>query len=329
SNDPAAGLVNKLREDGWHALRTEGRRPTVMARLAAGLLLTDRRDVPGRELFNRGRAALVAGKHGGKMLPGDGGRAVDGWIGTLALALAARQLGEGALARELARGVAPRLYLGQGSDIEAGFWLLAASVYGVFGVHGPRAVEVEVNGKLHRLKLHRGVASLRLPKRRVRVSLKSSRPVLVRLEARYVRPVATTDEAVVSARIEGHAGAVGDTAALEAVVKNASHTAVARPVVEIMLPASARLSASAVSSMAHATGVDRIERPDARGLLRIHLTSLEAKQELRLPLPVRWIGAGKVRGLSTIAYDADKPWRISSRPSRAIDLKARPKETWR
>jgi hypothetical protein len=247
----------------------------------------------------------------------------------VALALAARQLGESALAKELARGVAPRLYLGQGSDAEAGFWLLAASVYGVFGVHGPREVEVEVNGKPQRLKLQRGVASLSLPRRRVRVSFKSSRPVLARLEARYVRPVAKTDGAVVFASIEGHAGAVGDTAALEAVVENRSEAAVARPVVEIMLPAPASLSASAVSSMARAAGVKRIERPDAQGLLRIHLTPLEAKQQRRLPLPVRWIGAGKVRGLSTNAYDADKPWHISSRPSRTIVLKARPKETWR
>jgi hypothetical protein len=326
---PVVSLVSAIRKDGWHALMTERSRPTVMARLAAGLLLADRRDVPGRELFNRGRAALVDGAHGGKVLPGDEGRAVDGWIGTLALALAARQLGENALARELTRGVAPRLYLAMGSDVEAGFWLLAASVYGVFGVHGPRTVEVEVNGKPQRLKLHRGVATLRLPRRRVRVSLKSSRPVLARLEARYVRPVAKTDAAAVSARMAGHAGAVGDTAALEVVVENRSEAAIARPVVEIMLPASAGLSASALSSMAGTAGVKRIERPDAQGLLRIHLTPLEAKQQRRLPLPVRWIGAGEVHGLSTTSYDADRPWRISSRPSRAIKLKARPKETWR
>ena len=329
ADDPVAGLVNELREDGWHAVRTERSRPTVMARLAAGLLLTDRRDVPGRELFNRARAALVDGAHGGKVLPGDGGRAVDGWIGTLALALAARQLGEGALAAELARGVAPRLYLAQGGEAEAGFWLLAASVYGVFGVHGPRAVELQIDGEPRRLELRRGVASLALPGRRVRLSLRSSRPVLARLEARYVRPVAKTDGAVISARIEGHAGAVGDTAALEAVVENSSPAAVDRPVVEIMLPAPASLDPAALSSIEGAAGVARVERPDAQGMLRIHLRPLEAKQRRRLPLPLRWVGAGKVRGLSTVTYDADRPWRISSRPGRTLELRARPKETWR
>ena len=91
----------------------------------------------------------------------------------------------------------------------------------------------------------------------------------------------------------------------------------------------AKLSAAAISNMARGAGVMRIEPPDAQGLLRIHLMPLEAIQQRRLPLPVRWIAAGKVRGLSTPAYDADKPWRISSRPSRDITLTARPKETWR
>lgn len=328
AGDPVASLVSKLRKDGWHAPGTEKSRPTVMARLAAGLLLADQRDVPGRELFNRGRAALVEGKHGGAVLPGEKGRAVDGWIGTVALAIAARQLGEVALARELARGIAPRLYLGMGGDVEAGFWLLAASVYGVFGVNGPRAVEVEVNGKPRRLVLRNGVASLRLPGRRARVSLKSSRPVLARLEARYVLPVARAHGAAISARIVGHAGFVGDTAAFEVVVENRATGSVARPVIEIMLPSPAALSESAIASMTRTAGVKRIERPDSQGLLRIHLTSLDAKQKRRLPLPVRWIGAGKFRGLSTTAHDADRPWRISSTPSRAIELSARPKETW-
>jgi hypothetical protein len=329
ADDPVAGLVSELRRDGWHALTTERSRPTVMARLAAGLLLADRRDVPGRELFNRARAALIDGAHGGKVLPGEEGRAVDGWIGALALALAARQLGEDALAGQLARGVAPRLYLGLGSDAEAGFWLLAASVYGVFGVHGPRAVEVELDGKRRRLALRRGVASLALPGRSVRVSLGSSRPVLARLEARYVRPVRKASAAPLTARIQGHAGSVGDTAALELLVENRSgESTVARPVVEVMLPAAAGLSAAAISGMESDAGVERIERPDPQGLLRIHLTPLGPKEQLRLPLPVRWIGAGRVRGLSTAAYDADRPWRISSTPSRLIELRARPKETW-
>ena len=328
AGDPVASLVSKLRKDGWHAPGTERSRPTVMARLAAGLLLADRRDVPGRELFNRGRAALVAGEHGGKVLPGDGGHTMDGWIGTVALALAARQLGEGALARELVRGIVPRLYLGLGGDVEAGFWLLAASVYGVFGVHGPRAVEVQVNGKPQLLTLQNGVATLSLPGRHARVSLHSKRPVLARLEARYVRVVAKTAGAALSARMEGHAGSVGDTAALEVVVENTSAALVARPVVEIMLPAPAALSVAAAASMARTAGVERIERPDSQGLLRIHLTPLKAKQERRLPLPVRWVGAGTFRGLSITVHDADRPWRISSRPSRAVELRVRPKETW-
>ena len=88
------------------------------------------------------------------------------------------------------------------------------------------------------------------------------------------------------------------------------------------------LPASAISGMALTAGVKRIQRPDAQGLLRIQLTPLGPGQKLRLPIPVRWIGAGKVRGLSITVYDADSPWRISSMPSRTVELSTRPEETW-
>ena len=130
-----------------------------MARLAAGLLLSDRRDAIGRELFERARATLRADAQGGRILPQEDS-AVDAWIGTAALAVAARQLGEDAIAEELARGIARHLYLGLGNDAEASFWLLAASAYGVFGVATPEDVEVAVDGKKHRLKLTQGSAAL-------------------------------------------------------------------------------------------------------------------------------------------------------------------------
>jgi len=132
-----------------------------------------------------------------------------------------------------------------------------------------------------------------------------------------------------AASLEGHAGYMGDTAALEVVVRNTSTDVVARPVLEIMLPSAGVLPASARRTITAASGVARIEPPDAQGLLRIHLAPIEAAQDRRLPLPIRWIGGGEVKGLSVVVFDADQPWRISSSPSRAVDLQARPKETWR
>jgi hypothetical protein len=326
--DPVAALVGALREDGWHAPLTEKNRPTVMARMAAGLLLADRRDVPGRELFNRARAALIKGEHGGKVLAGEDDRALDGWIGTVALAIAARQLGEDALADQLTRGLAPRLYLGMEGGFEAGFWLLAASAYGVFGIDGPSAVALKVNGGSKQLDLEQGVATLVLPDGKVKVDLDSSAPVVARLEARYVRPVAEAKHAPLSGAIEGHVGHVGDTAALEVTVRSRSKEVVARPVLEIMLPSAAVLPKSAQSALSAADGVAAVEPPDGQGLLRIYLTPLDPLQQRRLPLPLRWIGRGRVEGLSIVLFDADQPWMISSTPSRTTELSARPEESW-
>jgi hypothetical protein len=184
--DPIAELVRELRKDGWFAIKTERSRPAVMARLAAGLLLANRRDVPGRALFDEARKALVKSKRGGKVLLGETGRAVDGWIGTAALAIAARQLGQDTLAKELARGLAPRLYVAHG-NAEAGFWLLAASVYGALGAHGstsrlegaagPGTIEVELDGARRQLALKRGSVTLALSRRRLGLVVRSKRPV--------------------------------------------------------------------------------------------------------------------------------------------------------
>ncbi len=165
SDDPVTALVNRLRNEGWHAPRTEKSRPTLMARLAAGLLLADSEDMAGRKLFDLARAELEPGAHGGKTLVGEKGSEVDAWIGTLALAIAARQLGEESILKELVGSVARRSYLGMQGSVEPAFWLLAASAYGVFGVEKATEVSVSVEGKSHRLTFRRGVAKLSLPKK--------------------------------------------------------------------------------------------------------------------------------------------------------------------
>lgn len=328
SGDPISALVSRIREDGWHAPVTEKSRPTVMARMAAGLLLADRRDVPGRELFERARAALTAGDHRGKRLPGEEERAVDGWIGTVALAIAARQLGHDKLAEQLVREIAPRLYLGLEGGREAEFWLLAASVYGVFGIERPDRVTVKINGKEQQLALDHGVATLPLPGGKQSIEIESDRPVLARVEARYVRPVVGTGKSPLAASLDGHAGYVGDTAALEAVVKNGSKRTIARPVLEILLPSAGVLPRSALATIAAAAGVVRVDAPDAQGLLHLELAPIEPLQELRLPLPIRWIARGKVEGLSMAVFDADQPWRVSSTPAVVEELSERPEEKW-
>ncbi len=329
SEDPVASLVNKLRNDGWHAPRTEKSRPTVMARLAAGLLLADPEDMPGRELFDRATKKLGDGKHGGLTLSGEDGSEIDGWIGTVALAIAARQLGERKILAKLVGSIAPRSYLAMRGGVEPAFWLLAASAYGIFGIEKSTGGSVAINGKRHNLRFVNGLARFSLPNKSTKVVLNSAFPVLARLEARYIRPVNALSASSLRARIGGEVGHSGDTAALEIVVKNSSDKTVKHPVVEVILPSAAALSEPALDAIRSAAGVSRVEAPDRAGLLRIHLTALGAKRDLRVSLPVQWIGEGKVRGLAVTTYNASTPWLISSTPGRTIHLAPAPVETWK
>ncbi len=329
SSDPVTAMVSRLRADGWHAPRTEKSRPTIMARLAAGLLLADSEDMPARQLFKLARASLVPSDLGGQTLPATKGNESDAWIGTLALAIAARQLGEEELLSELVGSIGPRMYLGMQGRVEPAFWLLAASAYGVFGVDRPKNLRATVNGKLHVLKVVKGVAEIALPSKKAEVLIESSGPVLARVEARYMRPIKATASSPLSAKVQGEVGHSGDTAALELKLRNGGKWTAVRPVVELVLPSAAFLSSDALAAIAGAPGVARVEEPDRAGLLRIHFSRLESKQERRVSLPLHWIGEGKVSGLGLSVYDAQSPWLISSTPGRTIQLKPAPLEKWK
>ena len=329
SKDPVAALVAELRRDGWHAPRTEKNRPTIMARLAAGLLLADSRDMPGKQLYRLASAQLVDGVHGGKTLPGEKGSALDAWIGTLALAIAARQLGEDEMVASLIGSVAPRFYLGMQGNVEPAFWLLAASAYGVFGIDESSTGTATVNGKRHELKFKQGVATLRLPNKSAKVVVSTSAPALARVEARYVRPQIDASDSVLAASIGGEVGHSGDIAALEVLVKNGSREEVARPIVEVLLPSAGSFGSQAIAALSAQPGILRVDAPDDAGMLRIHLGQLDAKQDRRIPLPIQWVGEGKVSGLSLSVYDANSPWKISTKARRTFHLKPAPLETWR
>jgi hypothetical protein len=300
-----------------------------MARLAAGLLLADRRDAAGRELFERARAALVRGEQGGRVLSGAAG-AVDGWIGTAALLVAARQLGEDRLATELARGLAPRLYLGMGEDVEAAFWLLAASVYGGFGLDPPAEVEVVIDGAARRVRLAGGAAAVALPAGRTRVVVKSGAPVLARLEARYLRPIGPATDAPLALRLEGVTGFAGQTAGLELVVESTAgaDAVLERPVVELLAPSLASLGEESLAGLAAVPGVAAVEPADPQGMVRLSLAPLGPREVRRIPLPVRWLGAGEVGGFAAAAFDAQRPWRITTLPAGRVSVVRPPEEVW-
>lgn len=314
------GLLGRLRQDGWRALGDASDRPAVMARMAAALLLADRRDRSGRALLTRVVSRLATDAHGRRWVPGDAERAGDGWVGTLAAAIAARQAGDDALADELAGNALGRLYLVPRTGSEGAFWAAAASVYGAFGVDAPEAVELTIDGRARRVALEGGVASVPIPPS-ARVAVASERPVWARVESRYLvswaRPA---EDAPMRVAVEGSPGALGGRAGLELVVAATEARAVGAPVVEVALPGAARLDEAGRAAMARAEAVRRVDAPDGAGVVRIHLTPLPVDGVHRVPLPLRWIASGDTRGLAIAAYDAAEPTRIDGRDGRRLRI---------
>lgn len=314
--DAVERLAGELREDGWRALVTATDRPSVMARMAAALLLVDREDARGLALLARARAALELDGSGRRWVAGQAERAGDGWIGTLALAIAARQAGEDGLADELAASAASRLVLVPRVGVEGAFWALAASVYGAFGVDGPERVVVRVDGREATLELSEGSAELALPPT-ARADLSGAAGALARVEARFVSDAAG-EGGPLRAWVEGDPGRFGERSGLELVVEGEGE--VGAPVVELALPGAARLDAAALAVLRRTAAVQRVSPPDGAGVLRLHLAPLAAGATHRVALPWRWVAAGRTLGLALTSYDASAPSRMSLAPGRMLDL---------
>jgi hypothetical protein len=324
--DPVASMLASLRLDGWRTLATERDSPAVMARVAAGLLLADPEDGPGLALYRAAREALRPDARGGRALAGDARRVGDGWMGTLALALAARQVGDDALADELAAAAMRDAHLVRRTGVEGAFWALAASVYGALGAGSagegaPHAV-VEIAGTRREIALTDGGVALPVPSGAA-VRVQSDAPVLATLEARWLRPLGEQHHAPFALRLEG---VVGETrSALELVVE-AGATEVAAPVVELQLPGLGVLDAIARDALVRTGAVVRVEEPDRGGVVRLHLVPLRAGTLARLPLALRWLGHGHAEGLALVGYDAPRPTETTTVAARRLDLAAPPEE---
>ncbi|MFO0710217.1 MAG: hypothetical protein U0353_10280 [Sandaracinus sp.] len=335
STDPVAALWTTLRSDGWRALATERSSPSVMARVAAGLLLADAEDGPGRALYRSALEALVDDGYGGRALRGDPARVGDGWIGTLALALAARQVGDDLVADELALAASRELHLLRRTGDEGPFWVLAASVFGAFGggaeVPSEAALEhaaLEHAGRTHTLTLDAEAVPLALEAGAPAVRVRGTSPVVVALEARELRELEERTESELDVRIEGvlgdedRLGEAGARSALELVVTSGP-TDVASPVIEVELPSLASLDEVARGALSRSSAVASVSSPDRGGVVRIVLAPLRAATTVHVPLVVSWLGAGEARGLSIVAYDAASPARLTTRPGRRIELAPR------
>ena len=124
--------------------------------------------------------------------------------------------------------------------------------------------------------------------------------------------------------LNGDAGYAGESSAFEVLLESTSNSPIEAPVLEIALPAAARVDAEIRATLARAPGVASVEEPDTRGLLRVHLTTLAAGEHRTIPLAVAWTARGRVSGFALVAYDATRPDRMTILPPRTIVLAPRP-----
>ena len=95
--------------------------------------------------------------------------------------------------------------------------------------------------------------------------------------------------------VEGKTRGRDECAELELVVTNRSPRAIAAPTLEVNLPAGAELDEEGRVAMRRKLAAE----PDAtRGTLRLVLAGLPPGGQRRIPLPLRWSVAGKLRGTS-------------------------------
>ncbi len=315
SIDPVGELLRSRLPSLRRALRDVPGEPSLLARCAAALLLADPRDGHARAMFRRVRAALEPAPGGLRLAPSperDGTQ--ESLHATLAAAIAAHQLGEAQVARELL-GYAAR----QAPDIarsggEAAFWWFAAAAYGAFG-DAPRAVEVFVDGRPQSLSLTEGSASIPLPaggERHIRAA-GGQGPALLRAEAIFARAFAARQDAPLRLALNGEAGAAGTLAAVELSV--VAQRAVGMPVVDVQLPAGVEPDDALLRRLEASAAVRRAEAREP-GFLRLWLAPMAAEAELTIPLTLRWQAVGTVRGLALVAYAADRPDRMTVVPPR-------------
>jgi hypothetical protein len=279
----------------------------VLARAAAALLLADARDESGRAILARALEILETPPDDPPSVPGDPER--DALATNAALALALHRADRPERAREILGRDARRVWRLFERPDEATFWWIAASAYGVAGQDATlEGASFDADG-VARIPLAEGA-------REARLNVRGEGLVLVRYAARYERPLASHAGSF-GLSIEGHPGRADRPAALELVVR--AFEASDAPVLLVRLPASSVFDLPARQALQAAPGVRSVE--DARdGALLVRLQPLASNEERRIPLRLRWLGAGSRPGPSLAAWDDATPWNASSAVGEPIDV---------
>lgn len=323
--DPVALYVATTRTALRRVLRDAPGEPTLLARAAAGLLISDPRDGIGRAMFERVLTSLIETDVGPRVRPSealdDGTEAV---VATLALAIAARQLDRATLADALLASALADDNLLTRRGGEASFWLLAAGAYGAFGVGEVQDATVEIDGRSHAVRLEGGRAILPIEGMRAgsehEVSMRaggSAVRLLGRVETVYGVPFEDRGGPF-ELTLQGDVGASNVMAALELTVRAISNVT-SDSFIEIRLPAGVLPDDALLQVLRGAPGVVGAEAREP-GLLRIRLRPMTRDQKIAIPLPLRWGLRGTLRGLGMVAYPVTRPASMSVLEERTLNI---------
>ncbi len=243
---------------------------------------------------------------------------------TLALGLAAHQTGDDALARRLIGAATREAALATRLGGEPLFWLLACGAYGALGTGEVARATVTVDGRPTPATFEGGRAVVTLPglgdgTHAVRVEVVGAAPVLARVEAAYGAPFATRQGTGVALSIAGDVGEAGGVAALELTVE--ARRPLRGAVIELQLPAGVRADDALLAVLRGAPHVLRAE-PRAPGFVRITLGTLSASERAVLPLPLRFTGAGRLRGLAVVGAPLGAPSDMTILAPRVLSVPA-------
>ncbi len=323
--DPVEAFAASARETLRSIHQSHTAQPTLLARAAAALLLADPADARGRQMYERAKQSVVdEGARGALVAAGEGRvRLEEVLAASAAMAIAAQQRGDIALAQKLGRGVAVRGHLAMRAGGEVAFWFLADAAFGVFGLETATSARVVIDGVSREVALSDGRAVLPLEAGTDSVSVRlpsATSTLMARWEVLYDRVATARQEGPVSLAVQGDVGYSGERAALELLVTGTSQTAAQRVVLEIQLPAGSVLDANALATL---RSVSSAEMRDG-GLLRMILPTIAKDQAITIPLALRWMLRGTVSGLGVVAYAEDRPTRLTVLPARPFELRARP-----
>lgn len=326
ANDPVSAYLATERAELRRTLRDMRGEPTLLARAAAALLVAEPDDGHGRAMLALAAAALEPAPGGARVKPAAtrADALAESLSATLALGLAAHLAGDDALSRRLLGAATREAALATRLGGEPLFWLLACGAYGALGTGDAPRPTVTVDGRPTPVTFTGGRALVALPTltagaHAVRVETGGTAPLLARIEASFGARFAAREGHAIALSLSGDVGDAGGTAALELTVE--AKRALRRTLVEVQLPAGVRADATLLSALRSATHVLAAE-PRAPGFLRITLGALPAQGRAVLPLPLRFTGAGRLRGLGVSAAPADAPGDTTVLAPRALAVRA-------